>query len=373
MKISLTFMHTAAAALVLAAATAPGRADILYVGNDANNTIERFSSTGSDLGVFASNPTADGAFTLGLAFDSAANLYVTYPNITTNVVKYSPTGTYLFSFGVLSYVEGDTFGRDGNLYIAETVYNKIEKFSPGGTDLGAFASGSGVNAPRGIAFDAAGNLYVVNSGNNTVEKFSTNGTDLGVFAGPPLNVPYGLAFDAAGNLFVSNLNSWDIEEFSPAGTFLGTFAHGNIFVSSGMGVPYGLAFDSAGNLYAANSNSSIEMFSPTGTDLGHFATDSNGPRYIAFTDDSGKPLPLPPGIAAATVQINIVAPYLSGQVHLRVTGAPGTNYAVQFATNLDPATVSWVSLFTSNSATGTFDYSDLHATNPVGFYRAVSQ
>ena len=365
------FIRTARAALVLAACTMPGRADILYVGNEGNNTIEKFATDGTDLGTFASNPTADGAFTLGLAFDGAANLYVTYPNLTTNVVKYSATGTYLFSFGSLSYVEGVAFGKDGNLYVAETANNKVEKFSPGGNDLGAFAGG--VSLPRGIAFDTAGNLYVANSGNNTIEKFSSNGTDLGVFAGFPLNGPYGLAFDAAGNLFVSNLQSWDIDKFSPTGTFLGTFAHGDVFISSGMGVPYGLAFDSAGNLYAANSNSSIEKFSPTGTDLGHFAADSNGPRYIAFTDDSGKPLPLPPGIAAASVQINFVTPYAPGQFQLRVTGAPGTNYAIQVTTNLDPPAVSWVSLFTSNSPTGTFEFLDLQATNPVRFYRAISQ
>ena len=373
MKIFNAFIHITGAAHLLTFCVGPARADILYVGNDANNTIERFSSTGSDLGTFASNPMASGAFTLGLAFDSAANLYVTYPNTPTNVVKYASNGAFQFTFGVLGYDEGIALGKDGNLYVAETISNRIVKFSPGGTDLGTFASGSGVNSPRGIAFDAAGNLYVVNSGNNSVEKFSTNGTDLGVFAGSSLNGPYGLAFDAAGNLFVSCGASWNIEKFSPAGTFLGTFAHGNIYIGSGMGIPMGLAFDSAGNLYAANSNSSIEKFSPTGTDLGHFATDSNGPRYIAFTDDSGNPLPLPPQAVPAAVRITFVAPYLPGQAHLRVTGAPGTNYAIQFATNLGPPTVSWVSLVTSNSLTGTFDYSDLQATNAVRFYRAASQ
>ena len=181
------------------------------------------------------------------------------------------------------------------LYVCHTSNGKVEKFSSTGSDLSTFANAPSPGAAaQGLAFDGAGNLYVVNSGNNTVKKFSPTRTDLGVFAGSPLNGPFALAFDAAGNLYVSCGRSWGIDKSSSTGTFLGVFAHGNIFVSSGMGIPGGFAFDSAGNLYAANSNSSIEKFTPSGTDLGHFVADAKGPTFIAFTDDAGNPLPLPP-------------------------------------------------------------------------------
>jgi sugar lactone lactonase YvrE len=62
-------------------------------GIDYKGTIEKFSSTGTDLGVFAStveNPT-------GLAFDRAGNLYVAEPNSNT-IEEFSPTGTDLGNF-----------------------------------------------------------------------------------------------------------------------------------------------------------------------------------------------------------------------------------------------------------------------------------
>jgi len=76
----------------------------LYVSNYYNNSIEKFSSTGTDLGAFASGLHGPA----GLAFDASGNLYVSNVN-----------GT-------------------------------IEEFSSTGTDLGAFASG--LVTPDGIAF-----------------------------------------------------------------------------------------------------------------------------------------------------------------------------------------------------------------------------
>ena len=62
---------------------------------------------------------------------------------------------------------------------------------------------------------------------------------------------------------MSNVRSSTIEKFSPTGTDLGVFA------SAGLDDPYGIMFDRAGNLYACNrANSTIEKFSPTGADLG---------------------------------------------------------------------------------------------------------
>ena len=343
-------------ALLLSSLAVPGRADILYVGHVSGGTIEKFSSTGTDLGTFANSPKP-GAAANGLAFDSNGNLYVAYPNITTNLIKYSSTGTFLFSIATgLVYAQGVAVDHAGNVYVGDASANKIEKFSSTGSDLGTFAS-SGLSAPRGLAFDTAGNLYVVNSGNSTVEKFSPTGTDLGVFAGSPLSGPFALAFDAAGNLYVSNGGSWDIDKFSSTGTFLGVFTHGNIYNGGGMGVPGGLAFDSADNLYVANSNSSIEKFTPTGTDLGHFVVDANSPQFLAFTDDAGNPLLLPPLSAPAIVaiaregdDIRLAWSTTANKTNFvqATSGGPGGAYSNNFADISVPLIVSGAGKVTTN-------------------------
>ncbi len=102
-------------------------AAIFYVSNYIGGTIDAYSLTGANLGVFAS------------------------------------TG--------LNEPQGLAFDANGNLYAANWGSNTIERFSPTGQDLGVFAS-TGMDYPCGIAFDNSGNLYVANWGNSTIEEFS---------------------------------------------------------------------------------------------------------------------------------------------------------------------------------------------------------
>ena len=148
-----TLKRSLAVLAVFLAATGLAQAEYLYVANVGDNTIEKFSSSGADLGVFASTflncPQA-------LAFDS-----------------------------------------HGNLYVAN-FDNTIKKFSSSGADLGVFTSAN-LNGPVALAFDNSGNFYVANySGTHTIEKFSSTGTDLGVFASTGLSQPSGIAFGTGG-------------------------------------------------------------------------------------------------------------------------------------------------------------------------------
>lgn len=211
----------------------------------------------------------------GLAHVQADTVFI--PNTGLNSIsQYDVNGTrFAFSSAFVPGPVGVALDRDGNLFVS-TNDNKIEKFSPTGADLGTFAS-TGLNFPMALAFDSAGNLYAANFAGSTVEKFTPAGAGT-VFA----NVirPTGLAFDQSGNLYVSNFGN-TIEVFSPTGADLGTFA------DSGLNNPEGLAFDSFGNLYAANNGSNtVEKFSPAGVDLGVVAQSINGPVGLAF-DSAG--------------------------------------------------------------------------------------
>lgn len=129
-----------------------------------------------------------------------------------------------------------------------------------------------------VSFASADTFFVPNSGVNSITKYDADGNG-SPFTNEFINGPYGVALDSSGNLYVST-NSNVIRKFSPSGTDLGVFA------STGVNYAMGLAFDRSGNLFVANYGSNtVEKFAPDGTDLGVFKF-LTGPTGIAF-DASG--------------------------------------------------------------------------------------
>lgn len=195
----------------------------LYVANHGNNTIHRYSSTGADLGVFASiglsSPT-------GLAFDRQGRLVVcNYGNGALSI--YSPTGAMLahFETGLLNPI-ALAVAHDDNIFVSAPMVglnSGVFRFSPDGRERTPFATGSGLD-PRGLAFDREGHLYVADQLSGTVQRFTTNGDALGAFARTGLRDPFALAFDALGELYVSNQSGGTIRRYSVTGEDLGDFA-----------------------------------------------------------------------------------------------------------------------------------------------------
>ena len=254
------------------------RADTVYATLPSDNSVDKFTASGV-ASAFATDPGNGSVlnFPVGLAFDSAGNLYVANNSGggggNGSIEKFTPSGVAsVFAAdpgdgSVLCGPEGLAFDSAGNLYVANDG-GWIEKFTPNGTPSLFVADpgdGSVLNNPFGLAFDSAGNLYAANNfggdnGFGTIEKFTPNGTP-SLFAADPgdgsiLNSPAGLAFDSSGNLYAANYNGGvneygSIEKFTPNGTpsiFVSDPGNGSILNS-----PIGLAFDSAGNLYVANS------------------------------------------------------------------------------------------------------------------------
>ena len=125
------------------------------------------------------------------------------------------------------------FDSSGNLYVADTVNNRVRKVSGGtistvagngtagfaGDGSSATASGTELNAPSGLAFDKSGNMYIADTGNYEVRKItgSTISTvagdnssgagfsgDLGLATSAQLWNPSGVAVDSAGNIYIAD-------------------------------------------------------------------------------------------------------------------------------------------------------------------------
>jgi DNA-binding beta-propeller fold protein YncE len=217
------------------------------------------------------------------------------------IFEFTPSGAQSIYASGLDNPRGLAFDSLGNLF-ATTAHEaddieigKVLKFN-----LRNHVSNAGSAAKfffEGLATDIAGNAYVMANddasptGASTIFKLTPSGARI-VFGSLPTQ-GWGLAFDSGGNLYaaqgpVNFGGDPTIYKFAPNGTRT-IFAGPNAFAPGEY--PVGLAFDSSGNLYV-----SIETFSDPGADSivyftpmgarNPFASGLTFPRGLAF-DGSG--------------------------------------------------------------------------------------
>jgi sugar lactone lactonase YvrE len=211
----------------------------------------------------------------------------------------------------------------GDVYIADTYNNRVRKVDDSGNittvvGSGAYgyagdggpALGAELAYPQGVALDSVGNLYISDSVNQRIRKVGSDGTittvagtgvegylgDGGPALRAQLNYPAGIAVDAWGNIFFADYTR--IRKVSPDGTIT-TVAGSDAYGFSGDGgpaasailnFPVGIAVDNLGNLYIADTyNSVIRRVTPDGTistvaggAVSPFTLGDGGPATDAF-------------------------------------------------------------------------------------------
>jgi subtilisin-like proprotein convertase family protein/sugar lactone lactonase YvrE len=205
-------------------------------------------------------------FPYSVAFDNNGNLYVADDSDNT-IYKFTPPGANGVVFATaasgLYQPQGLACDSSGNLYVANEGNGTIYKFTPGGVGTFFANAGSGnISSPDALAFDGSGNLYVANydddsvndgSGYGTIEEFKNANPNSAFYFATftnGLENPVGLTFDNTGtNLYVANDNAFGIVgntilEFSPPST--------NVTVIATLNQPTALAFDNNGNLYVTD-------------------------------------------------------------------------------------------------------------------------
>jgi sugar lactone lactonase YvrE len=241
----------------------------------------------------------------------AQNLYVSANRLQSlgghAILEFTPDGTQSTYASGLENPRGLAFDGIGNLFAAEIlirddhVIGRVLKFNLRNkvSTVGSAANFDFV----GLATDMAGNAYVMatddNSGAGRILKFTPDGDRL-IFGTVPgttgdnlLQANQGLAFDSAGNLYAADGGAQTIFKFAPNGTR-------NVFVGPSAfapgAYPTGLTFDSSGNLFVSTEcfapffcepgSDTILKFTPTGVGS-TFATGLTFPRGLAF-DSSGR-------------------------------------------------------------------------------------
>jgi sugar lactone lactonase YvrE len=275
----------------------------VYVANTGNATIAEITPSGS-VSSFV-GPAQGFTGPQGLAFDGSGNLYVSDLG-TRQVLMVTPAGvvsTFVDNTHGLVSPIALAFDSNGNLYIADEGHATISKVTPSG-GFSTFASGFFVNG--GLAFDAGGNLYATDSGNSLIRKITPGGA-VSTFASA--FAAWGAAIDGNGNLFFASRAGNTINKVTPAASV-------SQFVSSPINTPEGLVFDGSGNLFVANQGSGTISEIATGGAITTIASglsspaslvmDQTGNLYVAAANNVIQKIT--PGGAASTFATQVSGP-----------------------------------------------------------------
>jgi large repetitive protein len=207
------------------------------------------------------------------------------------------------------YLPSDvTLDGAGNLYIADTLHNRIRMVCASATSAtisgtaaactgagiittiagngdtgytgdGTAASAATLSSPSGVALDGAGNLYISDTGNNVVRKIVAATGIITTVAGTgvpgytadgiaatlsELNGPQSITVDSAGNLFIADTLGQRIRRVdavsgiitTAAGNGTAGFAGDTLLatsVNTELNYPAAVAFDAQSNMYIADS------------------------------------------------------------------------------------------------------------------------
>ncbi len=268
---------------------------------------------------WGSNGSADGQFyqAYGLGVDSAGNVYVA-DNYNSRVQKFTSDGTFVSKFGSYGtdggqfyYTSDVAVNSSGYIYVLDVGNYRVERFTPAGSYRGSWGSfGTGIRQfyyPTRIAIDAAGYVYVTDAQLNRTQKFTpeggfvtqwgSTGTGNGEFG-----QPIGIAVDAAGYVYIADSQNNRVQKFTSGGAYVaqwGTLGTGN----GQLDQPSGLDVDPAGNVFVSEyGNSRVQKFTSDGTYVTKWG--SNGDGDMQFRN--------PLDVAATSSAVYVINPASDG-------------------------------------------------------------
>jgi sugar lactone lactonase YvrE len=228
----------------------------VYIADTGNAYIRKVTTDGNinfiagdgSIGYFGDNGLATSAGLIepyGLAIDAAGNIYIAERadgrirqiNTKGNIYTIVGNGSLGISgdggsptSAMLNLPTSVAIDASGNLYIADSLNNRVRLVTKSGTGNISTVAGNGnfsysgdgfaataaqLYAPQAVAVDGKGNFYIADAGNNVVREVFANGI-INTFAGngsggdnspassAQLFSPQGVAVDAAGNVYISD-------------------------------------------------------------------------------------------------------------------------------------------------------------------------
>ena len=215
----------------------------------------------------------DGTFNvpMDMTIDKDGNIYVA-DSLNQRIQKFRPDMEVLSVWGSSRDQTGMfkmpmSIATDGNFfYVADFKNHRIQKFTKDGKFVSAWGK-LGLNSgefqvPAGIVVKN-GYVYVADTFNHRIQKFTTDGVFVSQWGSKgtgngSFKLPFGIAADNSGYIYVTDLLNFRIQKFTVAGAFVKKFESAKIpFTSIPIDpIPYtgfiGISIDNSGYIYTAN-------------------------------------------------------------------------------------------------------------------------
>ena len=305
----------------------------------------------------------------------------------------------------LNYPAGVAVDNGGNLFIADSSNHRIRKVDVNGIIATAAGNGSAsfsgdgnaatnaaLNYPGGVAVDNGGNLFIADSLIQRIRKVDVNGIITTVagngsagFSGDgnaainaALYYPGGVAVDNAGNLFITDSSNNRIRKVDVNGIIstaagngsAGFSGDGNGAANAALYYPFGVGLDNGGNLFIADTyNHRVRkvMHANLSTlTLANITLYNIGNYSVIVSNSSGS-------VTSSVAALNML-PYITVQPANRTTAATGSSpsFSVAAAGSM-PLGYQWYYAGTNLLQSGpdtTLTLSDV-STNNSGIYTVV--
>ena len=173
-----------------------------------------------------------------------------------------------------------------NVYVADGGNNLVKVFTPTGVFVDSIGSGDAgsddgdLHTPNGVAVDGAGNVYVAEQTNARISKFNSDFdfvTKWGTLGSEDeeFDLPRGVEIGPDGNVWVADFENDRVQVFTPAGAFVRTFGGAGSAAGQFVGVT-DVAFGKDGRVYATDEgNTRVNVFSSSLTPLAPFGTSGS--------------------------------------------------------------------------------------------------
>jgi len=157
--------------------------------------------------------------------------------------------------GQFSYPSGVAVDNEGNVYVADVINQRIQKFTTNGSFITTW--GGEFNNPYDVAVNNVGNVYVADTNNCRIKMFTANGTVITSWGGGPyssdglFNLPNGVAVDNEGYVYVADTHNNRIQKFNATGSFITKWGSEG-YADGQFRYPKGVAVNDAGNVYVSS-------------------------------------------------------------------------------------------------------------------------